>query len=189
MRSGIERGVNVKNAIFFLILVLLQACTKDPEVRGYTIINDMVHSPAYEAFSENELTADGKTMMMPVAGSIARGKMPHPYSNSEADAIRAGEELIDPFVETAQSVERGAYLYQNFCVVCHGVTGDGDGPVIAKKFPAPPSLKSTRVKSFTKARIYHVITAGFGDMPGHASQLTIRDRWYLSQYLKQFQKK
>ena len=172
----------------FLFLILSQACTKDPEVRGYTIVDDMVHSPAYEAFSENSLTPNGQSMMMPVKGSIARGKMPHPYTNSEADAVKAGIELTDPYEETNHSYERGAYLYQNFCSSCHGVTGEGDGPVIAKKFPAPPSLNSRRVKEFSKARVYHVITVGFGDMPGHGPQMTIQDRWYLAQYIKQFYK-
>lgn len=179
----------MKTAIIIFVLVLLGACTKGPEDRGYTVFTDMVDSPAYEAFSENELTPDGKTMMMPVKGSIARGKMPHPYSNSEADAIRAGNELTDPYPETAATIERGAYLYQNFCVSCHGVTGEGDGPVISKKFPVPPDLKSTKIKSYPKARIYHVITAGLGDMPAHGPQMTIQDRWYLAQYVKQFQTK
>lgn len=177
----------MKTAILILALAFLQGCTKNPEDRGYTVFNDMVHSPAYEAFSENELTADGKTMMMPVQGSIARGKMPHPYGNTEADAIRAGMELIDPYQESTSTLERGAYLYQNFCVSCHGVSGDGDGPVVGKKFPAPPSLKSTKIKSYPKARIYHVITAGIGDMAAHGPQMTIQDRWYLAQYIKQFQ--
>lgn len=188
MPGGNKRGVNVKIAIVFLGLIFLQACTKNPEDRGYTVFNDMVHSPAYEAFSKNDLTPDGKTMMMPVEGSVARGKMPHPYGNTEADAVRAGEELTDPYQETPATIERGAYLYQNFCVSCHGVAGEGDGPVISKKFPAPPDLKSKKIKSYSKARIYHVITAGIGDMPGHGPQMTIQDRWYLAQYIKHFQK-
>lgn len=179
----------MKTLFVILVLMFLQSCSKNPEDRGYTVFNDMVHSPAYEAFSENELTPDGKTMMMPVEGSIARGKLPHPYNNTETDAIRAGEELKDPYPETPLSLERGAYLYQNFCVSCHGVSGEGDGPVISKKFPAPPALKSSKIKSYPKGRIYHVITAGIGDMPGHGPQMTIQDRWYLTQYLKQFQNK
>mgnify|MGYP002381499487 CR=1 FL=1 len=178
----------MKTLRLIICMLLLLSCSKDPEVRGYTLIDDMVHSPAYEAFSENELTADGKTMMMPVKGSIARGKMPHPYSNSEEDSIKAGEELIDPYPETDLSLSRGASLYQNFCASCHGVSGEGDGPVIAKKFPAPPSLKSAKIKGYSKGRIYHVITAGFGDMAPHGGQLTIQDRWYIAQYIKQFQK-
>ena len=178
----------MKIALLILLIPLTQSCSKSSDVRGYTIIDDMVHSPAYEAFSENSLTPDGKTMMMPVKGSIARGKMPHPYSDSEADAIKAAEELQDPYLETAATLSRGEYLYKGFCVSCHGETGEGDGPITSKKFPAPPSFKSSRVRSFNKARIYHVITAGFGAMPAHGSQLTIQDRWYLAQYVKKFRK-
>lgn len=178
----------MKTAILVLLMLSLQACTKDPEVRGYTIVTDMVHSPAYEAFSENELTPNGQTMMMPVKGTIARGKMPHPYTNSVEDSEKAGEELIDPYPETERSIARGAYLYQSFCVPCHGVSGEGDGPVVAKKFPGPPSLKSRDLRTYSKGRLYHAITVGFGDMPSHGEQITRQDRWYLAQYLKQFQK-
>lgn len=179
----------MKNSIQFFILLLVLACSKGPEDRGVTIFPDMVDSVAYEAYSENDLLPDGRSMLMPVKGSIARGKMPHPYSNSEEDAIKAGVELIDPYPETPFSLARGQHLYQSFCVVCHGVGGDGDGPVISKKFPAPPALKSSKIKEYSKGRIYHVISVGFGDMPAHEGQISIKDRWYISQYLKQFQTK
>ena len=94
----------MKIALLILLIPLTQSCSKSSDVRGYTIIDDMVHSPAYEAFSENSLTPDGKTMMMPVKGSIARGKMPHPYSDSEADAIKPGSCLHqdEPALERRQ---------------------------------------------------------------------------------------
>lgn len=178
----------MKTIFLLFILTLLVACSKNPQERGYTVFDDMVHSPAYEAFSVNPVTADGQTMMEPVKGTIARGKMPHTYGISEAESERAGVELKDPYLETEETLKRGAYLYKSFCVSCHGETGGGDGPVIKKKFPAPPDLKSSRLKAFSKGRIYHVITAGFGDMPPHDAQMTIQDRWYLSQYVKQMQK-
>lgn len=178
----------MKTLLVTLIVVSVLSCSKNPEERGVTVIDDMVHSPAYEAYSENPVTPSGHSMLPPVSGSIARGKMPHAYGKSEADAIKAGEELQDPYPESERSLKRGAYLYQSFCVSCHGTSGEGDGPVSQKKFPAPPSLKGKRVSEFSKARIYHVITVGFGDMPAHGSQLTIEDRWYLSQYVKQMAK-
>ncbi len=177
----------MKAVILILLIPLIQSCSKDPEVRGYTVFNEMAFSPAYEAFSENSITSDGKTMMLPVKGSIARGKMPYPYKNSEDDAMKAEEELQDPFEETDVTLARGEYLYKGFCLSCHGENGDGDGPVISKNFPRPPSLKSRSVRNYNKARIFHVITVGFGDMPEHGTQLTVRDRWYLSQYVKQIQ--
>ena len=178
----------MKTIVLLFILSTLCACSKNPQERGYTVFNDMVHSPAYEAYSVNPVTLDGKTMMDPVKGSIARGKMPHAYGRSETESIRAGIELKDPYQETELSLKRGAYLYKSFCVSCHGETGGGDGPIIKKKFPAPPDLKSSRLKEFSKGRIYHVITAGFGDMPPHDAQMTIKDRWYLAQFVKQMQK-
>lgn len=171
-----------------LLIFVACSCSKNPEDRGITVFDDMVHSPAYEAYSENELTPDKRTMMDPVKGTIARGKMPYLYTKSEEDAIRAGQELQDPTDESDKTLSRGEYLYGAYCGACHGATGEGDGPVISKKFPAPPSLKSKRVKEFSKGRIFHVITVGFGDMPGHAAQMTIQDRWFLSQYVKKMQK-
>lgn len=154
-----------------------------------TIVTDMVYSPAYEAFSQNELTPDGKTMMEPVKGSIARGKMPHLYTNSEEDSIKAGEELQDPYTESAQTLARGEYMYKSYCVTCHGDTGEGDGPITTKKFPGPPSLKSRGIRDYSKGRLFHTITAGFGDMAAHGGQITREDRWYIAQFVKQLQQK
>lgn len=174
----------MKNIFLLLLIPLIHSCSKNPDVRGYTVFNDMAFSPAYEAFSENELTPDGKTMMKAVKGSIARGKMPYPYGNTEDEAYRAEEELVDPYEETEKSLARGEYLYKGFCLPCHGPSGEGDGPVVEKNFPTPPSLKSRAIRNFNKARIFHAITVGAGNMPEHGSQLTIQDRWYLSQYVK-----
>lgn len=167
---------------------MIFGCTKSPEDRGYTFMPDMDKSPALEAYGESDLTKDGKSMLDPVKGTIARGKMPYHLSNSEADAIKAGTELVDPTTETEFTVSRGQKAYENYCSACHGMSMEGDGPVIAKKFPAPPSLKSSKYKEYSKGRIFHVITVGFGDMPGHANQVTINDRWYISQFIKKMQK-
>jgi cytochrome c len=150
---------------------------------------DMVYSVASEAYSESDMTVDGRSMLLPVEGTIPRGKMPYHYGTSEDEAIRAGIELVDPYTETTSTKSRGREVFSQFCVVCHGETGEGDGPVVIKKFPAPPALKSKRVKEFPKGRIFHVITKGFQGMPSHASQVLERDRWYVAQYIKELQSK
>lgn len=177
----------MKTLMLIFSLCLIAACSKDPQERGVTVITDMVYSPAYEAFSANELTPDGKSMMEPVKGSIPRGKMPHLYTNSEDDAIRAGEELQDPYPETAQSLERGKYLFNSYCLPCHGAEGEGDGPITEKGFPGPSRLKSRGIRDYSKGRIYHTITMGFGDMAAHGGQIAREDRWFISQYVKQLQ--
>jgi mono/diheme cytochrome c family protein len=173
----------------FSVLVFVSSCSKSPEDRGTTYMPDMTYSVANEAYSESDITPDGRSMIVQVEGSIPRGKMPYHYGTTEAEAIRAGEELVDPYSETAATKMRGQEVYSQFCATCHGDTGEGDGPVVMKKFPAPPALKSKRVKEFSKGRIFHVITKGFQGMPSHASQVLEKDRWYVAQYIKELQSK
>lgn len=169
-------------------VLLVTACSKSTENRGITYMPDMTYSVAYESFSDNDITADGASMMLPVEGTVARGKMPYRYEANEEGAIKAGAELIDPHDETMESKARGKEVYGQFCMPCHGENGEGDGPVVLKKFPAPPDLRSERVMGFSKGRIFHVITRGFQNMPSHAAQVLEQDRWYVAQYIKEFQK-
>jgi mono/diheme cytochrome c family protein len=171
------------------VLAVMSSCSKSPEDRGIAYMPDMTYSVATEAYSESDIAPDGRSMLLPVEGTIARGKMPYHYGSSEAEAIRAGMELVDPYLETPESKSRGREVFSQFCVECHGDRGEGDGPVVMKKFPAPPDLKSKRVKEFSKGRIFHVITKGFQGMPSHAAQVLEKDRWYVAQYIKELQSK
>lgn len=164
------------------------ACAKKEQVRGYNIFTDMAYSPAYKASTANEVTRDGKTMIEPVEGTIARGKMPHLYGQTEDEAERAGRELRSPHSVTRARIDRGEYLYQDYCASCHGVDAKGNGKVVQKGFPAAPSLREGRVTDFAAGRIYHVITAGYGIMPSHGVQMTIADRWDVAHYVKSLHK-
>lgn len=181
----------IKKSLPILVLGILSfGCARDyQEVRGYTLINNMAHSPAYKAYSANEVTPDGKTMLPPVEGTIARGKMPHLYGQGLAETRRAAVELLDPFETTMETLARGEELYQDYCMACHGIDLRGEGPVVARGFPRPPNLVSGHALSFTKGRIYHVITVGQGNMAAHGPMMPPKDRWYLAQYIKEMQKK
>ena len=137
------KGRDVKYLKTFLILFLsfyfFQSCTRGPKDTGYEFMPNMVYSVAYEAYSENPVTKDGKTMLMPPKNSISRGNMPFHYEKGEKEAIRAGKELRNPYQTTKESLVRGKHLYDNYCLVCHGARGKGDGPLIPK-FPSPPGV-------------------------------------------------
>lgn len=180
----------MKKSLFLksLFILLHFGCQKDPKSPGHEIFPDMVHAVPYEAYSENSLTPDGKTMMMPVEGTVHRGYHPYKLSKTPEDAVIAGQTLINPLRIDAKNLERGQSLYENFCLVCHGVTGKGDGPLIPK-FPNPPSFTAKSFLSYPDGRIYHAITVGFGDMPGHAGQINENDRWMIVNYVRELQKK
>ncbi|MDA0285314.1 MAG: cytochrome c [Planctomycetota bacterium] len=58
---------------------------------------DMKRSAASDAYAENANLPDGRTLQAPVRGTISRGDLPLYYSPSKEDAVRAGEELDNPY--------------------------------------------------------------------------------------------
>ncbi len=177
----------IKIGILSVLFLSITSCSRSRTETGYEVFPDMIHPVPYEAFSESKLTADGKAMLLPPANTIARGRMPDPYGPGTEEAKRAGRELKNPFKVTKKSLERGKIVYDQYCLVCHGAEGQGDGPIIPK-LPNPPSLTGKRLKKYEDGRMYHIIAFGSGDMPSHAEQIDRDDRWFLVHYIREIQK-
>jgi mono/diheme cytochrome c family protein len=158
-------------------------CGAGSQKRAYEYMPDMARGPAYKAFAPNPVTRDGLTLQRPVAGTIARGYQTFHYGVGEEEAARAGRELRSPYHPTARALEEGKALYVTYCLVCHGETGKGDGP-IAGKIPHPPSYTSDRLLQFPAGRIFHVVTLGSGKMRPYASQLSADERWKIVAYVR-----
>ena len=150
---------------------------------GWEYMPDMARGPGYKAFAPNQATHDGITLQRPVAGTIARGYRPFHYDKGEAEAQRAGRELRNPYRGTPDVLERGKALYQIYCMVCHGETGKGDGP-IAAKIPPPTSYLTDRLLAYPPGRMFHIITVGSGKMPSYAVQLAPDERWQVITYVR-----
>jgi mono/diheme cytochrome c family protein len=166
-----------------IALALIAAACQPGELPASEYMPDMARSPRYNAFAPNEAMRNGITLQRPVAGTIPRGHEPFHYGKGEPEAIRAGQELTNPYHPTPPTLERGKALYQIYCQVCHGAEGKGDGP-IASKIPPPPSYKADRLLQFTPGRIFHVITMGSNKMPSYAAQLSPDDRWLIVNYVR-----
>jgi mono/diheme cytochrome c family protein len=160
--------------------------------RAREYMPDMARGPAYKAFAPNPATRTGLTLQAPVAGTIARGHRPFQfqYRPGEEEAARAGRELANPLPLTTATLEDGRGLYQTYCLVCHGTSGKGDGPlVVSGKIPTPPSYTSERVAPFPPGRLFHVVTLGTQDadgapkMPPYAALLTPNERWKVVGYV------
>lgn len=173
------RRRNLVLLVILAVLLLLIPLTRQQTARPNTeFLPDMAHSAAFGAFSANPVFADGKTLQAPVPGTIARGRMPLPYGASPEDARRAGETLRNPFTTgDATASERGAAVFGSFCTPCHGASGAGNGPVVARGFPAPPSLLAPKARGLKDGQIFHILTYGQGNMPAYATQISPEDRW------------
>src|ERR1051325_6436754 len=165
------------------IAAMTAGCGDSSQKRAFEYMPDMTRGPAYKAYAPNPATRDGLTLQSPVAGTIRRGYQPLHYGPGEDEAARAGRELHNPYQATPQTLQEGRALYQTYCLVCHGKTGKGDGPV-AEKIPTPPSYTSERLMAFPPGRIFHVISMGAGKMRPYAVQLSADERWKVVTYVR-----
>ncbi len=182
----------VLNAVLFLgVLALIGAnflLRSDPSRPNFEFLPQMAHSPRYNAFSENPNFPNDATLQLPPPGAIARGYMPLHYAATPQDATRAGEELHSPFDLTSeQARQRGATVFADYCAVCHGASGAGNGTVTQRGFPPPPSLLAPHALQIKDGQIFHILTFGQNNMPSYASQLSRRDRWNAVAYLRMLQ--
>ncbi len=163
---------------------------EDPDSPGWEYMPDMYRSPAPEANGIYISSAwpDSLSNRMPAPGSIPRGWVPFPY-----DATPSGDSLASmfwksPHKQNSDSIEaEGKFLYERYCIYCHGAKGDGTGPLVESgKFPNPPTsyIALHDKGQLTGGHIYHVITYGKGVMGSHATQLSPEERWNVISYVQ-----
>jgi mono/diheme cytochrome c family protein len=172
--------------LFVLVVAANVAIRRNPAIPNIEILPDMAHSAAYASFSPNPVLPGGKTLQTPVPGTLARGFTRLHYAATPEDAARAASELKNPF-DPLQAKERGAVVYQNFCTPCHGQTMRGDGPVALRGYPAPPNLRGEKSLKLAEGQMFHILTFGQKNMPSHASQLSVKDRWSVIAYVRSVQ--
>lgn len=186
----------MKNTITWLAAILLPvvmtggvyALRRNTAARNAEFPTQMQYSPAYLSQTANPVLPNGMTEQPPVAGTIPRGYRPFHYGPGQEEAERAGRELTNPFGPTPENLARGQQVYTNYCMVCHGATGAGDGPVIPK-YPNPPAYTTEKSKSLPDGTMFQVITLGRNNMPSHAAQVSAEDRWKAILYIRKLQGK
>lgn len=150
----------------------------------------MAHGAAFTTYQTNPNFADGSTLRQPVAGTIARGMAPLGYGPSNADQMRAANELVNPFAASDKAaVARGALVYSRYCQVCHAADGSGGTPVTEHGFRKPPSLLRPFTKSMKDGQIFWLATYGRGMMPAHGPQIPVEDRWKLVLHVRVLQQR
>lgn len=173
MRSGVNQLLAMVLATVVGAFVSLD--TK-PTVPNWEFLPDMARSVPADAFAPTTLLARGQTLQPPPPGTIPRGLMPLHYTTSPEDAARAGEELTNPFSsDDAEAAARGAVVFGNFCAVCHGGAGLGDGPVTLRGVAPPPSFAAENALKLKDGQMFHILTYGQKNMASYASQVSRED--------------
>ncbi len=149
-------------------------------------MRDMQDQPKYKNLRGSDFFADGKSARDQEEGTIAQSQLrqdPH-FFEGKVDGVDA---VTFPMKVDRPLLERGRERYDIFCAACHGRTGEGNGMVVQRGFPTPPSYHIDRLKDAPAGYFYNVITNGFGRMYGYASEIEPRDRWAIVAYVRALQ--
>lgn len=167
--------------ILMLLAVSICSCSKTKSKTEIEYMPDMVRTPAIHAQEIKLKDPNYRANRIPVPGTVPRDFEPYPYAT--VDTVSPALELVNPLPRTLSVLETGRKYYNNFCIVCHGAKGEGNGYIVPK-FPAPPSLLTDKILNWEDGRIYHMITRGRGNMPGYYAQLDAYQRWAIVHYVR-----
>jgi mono/diheme cytochrome c family protein len=107
----------------------------------------------------------------------------NPFATSGSSASHPGPSVprIPREVDAA-----GDTLFQTFCSVCHGPTGNADGTV-SRQIGAP-SLLTARARAYSDGYIYSIIRYGRGVMPRYGDKVyDPTDRWSIVNHVRKLQ--
>lgn len=152
-------------AVALVLLALLAGCDLS-----------MRHQARGDPQEQATLWPGGPARQAPPAGTIATD-----------DPARIAA-LQTPPPMTPALLDRGEARYGIYCAICHGARGDGDGTVVKRGFPAPPSYRTPRLLGASPAYIVDVITNGHGVMYSYADRVEPADRWAIAAYVKALQR-
>ncbi|HET7625901.1 MAG TPA: c-type cytochrome [Verrucomicrobiae bacterium] len=129
-------------------------------------------------------------------GSSAAPKTSTPSSATAAQITFSSLPVPPEPAVTPDFIARGKTIYQQNCVACHGVNGDGKGDAAAFLVPKPRNFVEAnyRLRSTpnghlpTDADLFRAISLGMPGtpMPAWKHILSDDDRWALVEYLKTF---
>jgi mono/diheme cytochrome c family protein len=135
----------------------------------------MSDQPKGAEWERTTLFRNGRVLQAPPPGSIAR-------EDYTADVLTQKPPM------SLALVERGRQRFNIFCSECHGPTGEGDGMVVQRGFPHPPSFHEPRLIAAPDAHFVDVITNGHGVMYSYADRVPPADRWAIAAYIRALQK-
>lgn len=208
-----------------LALIAKARAVKSDQTRIH-IFQDMDNQPRYKAQASVAGFGDTRAMRPRIEGTVAQGELQgsdHLYrgfkTNADGQAVDAGGNVIDlkndadhlkklqwfnsyPEAVTVDKnfVKRGQEMFNIYCAVCHGLSGDGNGLVhqfiMQKKqyaiggepyspdWPQPQNLHIPTVREQELGQIYNTIVHGKGNMRGYKTQVGVKDRWAIVAYIK-----
>jgi len=115
------------------------------------------------------------------------------WSDSAAAADSKSDKWLSPapsaakkntIAPTQESIAAGQKIYLKTCAMCHGKSGDADGPAVIELSIHPAKLSDPKLATESDGALFWKITTGKKPMPGFGKRLSETDRWHLVNYIR-----
>ena len=135
---------------------------------------------------ESEFFKNQSSARALIEGTIPRGTL---QTDAAFFSGKNGAMFVSelPFEVTQEVLDRGQQRFNIYCTPCHDGTGTGNGLVVQRGYPKPPSFHLERLRTIEAGYFFDVMTNGFGRMPDYRAQITPRDRWNIVAYIRALQ--
>jgi len=196
-----EKGKTIRVSLFAFLLftfAFASACRYD-----------MQDQPRLKYYKQSDFFADKRGSRDQVENTIARGHLndnkafytgkvenPNPNAPAATSTDANGNTVVTSFPNdvdafpvpvTKELIDRGQERFNIYCIVCHGPLGRGDGMVVRRGFPKPPTYHDDRLRNAPVGHFFDVITNGWGKMNSYAFQVPPADRWAIIAYIRALQ--
>lgn len=153
---------------------------------GAGCVQEMANQPRVDTLQESRFFDDGMGSRPQVPGTVARDQIweQTPETTGQADGKPVPR---IPIAVDARLLAEGRKRFGIFCSHCHGPAGYGDGMVVQRGFPQPPSYHIERLQKAPDGYLFGVITHGHGRMPRFGPRIKPRERWAIVSYVRALQ--
>lgn len=98
--------------------------------------------------------------------------------------------LKNPFAGNSSATKEGKEIYEQMCVLCHGLTGKGNGEAGLSLDQKPANFLYIKdIPNETDGEIFWKLTVGKPPMSSYDELLTEDQRWKLVNYIRELNKK
>jgi len=105
-------------------------------------------------------------------------------SKEKWSAPAAEAQKKNPVAATQSALATGQKIYSKTCAMCHGKTGDADGPAVIELNIHPAKLSDPKLATESDGSLFWKITTGKKPMPAYGKRLSETDRWNLVNYIR-----
>jgi mono/diheme cytochrome c family protein len=110
-------------------------------------------------------------------------------SKQKWSAPAADAQKKNPVAANEPSLAAGQKIYSKTCFMCHGKTGDADGPAVIELNIHPAKLSDPKLATEPDGSLFWKITTGRKPMPSFGKRISETDRWNLVNYIRTLPKR